>query len=96
MTKNKHYGSKLSDLIRGELKDANFRRAYEKARLDLEVGEMVRHITKQKKLSIRQLAKKMNTDASLVRRLMENKNVTLSTLAKFSAATGKKIQIYFE
>ena len=91
--KNPHIGSDFKDLLNEELKDPEFKREFEKARLRIAVGAMVRRIAKQKKLSVRILAKKMRSSPSQVQRLLEDRNISLDTLAKFAAATGKEITV---
>lgn len=91
--KNPHKGSSFSDFLKEELKDPAFRREFEKAVAEIRIGQMVRRIVKQKKLSIRGLAKRMQTSISQVQRLMNDANVSVEALARFAAATGKKLSI---
>jgi len=90
---NPHRGSSFNDHLREELKDPEFRREFEKARAEIVIGQMVRRIVKQKRLTIRQLAKRMKSSVSQVQRLMSDANVSIDALAKFAAATGKKLSI---
>lgn len=92
-TKNPHKGSRFSDLLKEELKDPVFRREFEKAATEIKIGQMVRRIVKQSKLSMRQLAKRMGTSLSQLQRLMNDENVSLESLARFAAATGKRLSI---
>ena len=90
---NPHRGSSFSDFLQDELRDPDFRREFEKVTAELMIGQAVRRIAKQKRLSIRQLAKRMKTSVSQVQRLMSNANVSIDSLARFAAATGKRLLI---
>ena len=91
--KNPHQGSSFSDFLKGDLKDSVFRREFEKATAEIKIGQMVRRIVKQKKMSIRELAKRMKTSVSQVQRLMDDANVSIDALARFAAAMGKRLLI---
>ncbi len=93
---NPHRGSSFSEFLKEELKDPGFRREFQKATTELMVGQMVRRIIKQKKLSVRQLARKMKSSVSQVQRLMNDENVSIEALSRFAAATGKKLSIDLE
>lgn len=90
---NPHRGSSFSDFLKEELKDPEFRREFQKATAEIMIGQMVRRIVKQKRLSIRQLARRMRSSISQVQRLMSDANVSVDALARFAAATGKKLSI---
>jgi len=89
----KHVGSDFQDFLQEKLKSPSFRRGFEKARLNIVVGSMVRRILKHKKMSLRALAKKMDSSVSQVQRLIQDDNVSLDTLARFAAATGSKVSV---
>ncbi|MCP5468835.1 MAG: helix-turn-helix transcriptional regulator [Deltaproteobacteria bacterium] len=82
--------------LRKNLKSVTFKEEYEKARLQLAIGQATRKIAKQKSLSVRTLAEKMNASPAQVERLFNDKNVTMDTLTKFAIATGKTLSIHFE
>ena len=90
---NKHIGSSFGDFLKTKLTHEEFKREYEKARLNIAIGETVKRILKEQKLSIRKLAKEMKSSASQVQRLLDDQNISFDTLAKFAAATGTKIEI---
>lgn len=90
---NPHRGSSFSDFLKEELKDPEFSREFQKVTAEIMIGQMVRRIVKQKRLSIRQLAKRMRSSVSQVQRLMSDANVSIDALARFAAATGKKLTI---
>ena len=58
---NPHRGSSFSDFLKGELKDPDFRREFEKVTAELLIGPEVRRIAKEKRLSVRELARRMKT-----------------------------------
>lgn len=93
---NPHVGSDFKDFLAEQLKSPAFRREFEKARLNLSVGATVRRIMRHHKLSVRALAKRMQSSVSQVQRLLDDENVSLETLAKFAAATGKKLSVEIE
>lgn len=90
---NPHRGSSFSEFLKEELKDPEFRREFERATAEILIGQTVRRIAKEKGLSIRKLAARMKTSISQVRRLMTDANVTVEALARFAAATGKRLSI---
>lgn len=90
---NPHRGSSFSDFLKEELKEPEFRREFGKVTTELLIGQEVRRIAKEKRLSIRQLAKRMKTSISQVQRLMNDANVSIEALARFAAATGKRLYI---
>lgn len=90
---NPHRGSSFSDFLKEELKDPEFRREFEKVTTELLIGQAVRRIAKEQRLSIRQLAKRMRTSVSQVQRLMNDANVSIEALARFAAATGKRLSV---
>lgn len=93
MKTNPHRGSSFSNFLKEELKDPEFAREFQKVTAEIMIGQMVRRIVKQKRLSIRQLAKRMRSSVSQVQRLMSDANVSIDALARFAAATGKKLSI---
>lgn len=90
---NPHIGSDFRDFLEGKLKNPSFRKEFEKVRLNLSVSAMVRRIMQHQRLSLRALAKRMQSSISQVQRLLNDENVSLETLAKFATATGKKLFI---
>lgn len=96
MKKSNHtVGTTLDDYLHDRLRKKSFKVKFEKAKLKVSVGQMVQRIALQNKLSLRTLAKKMGSSLSQVQRLMEDENITISTLRKFADATGKKLEIRF-
>lgn len=90
---NPHRGSSFADFLAKDLKDPKFQREFSKATTELLVGQTVRRIAKEKRLSVRELARRMKTSISQVLRLMNDANVSIEALARFAAATGKRLCI---
>lgn len=90
---NPHRGSSFADFLGKDLKDPKFQREFAKATTELLVGQTVRRIAKEKRLSVRELARRMKTSISQVLRLMNDANVSIEALARFAAATGKRLCI---
>jgi len=90
---NPHRGSSFSEFLKEELKDPEFRREFERATAEILIGQTVRRIAKEKRLSVRELARRMKTSISQVLRLMNDANVSIEALARFAAATGKRLSI---
>ena len=93
LKKNPYRGTNLDDFLKEEFKNPAIKKGAEQMRLKLLVGQMVRRIVKQQKLSFRSLAKRMGGSISQIQRLMSDENINLDTLAKFAVATGKKLHI---
>lgn len=91
--KNPRLGSKFSSFLKKELKASVFREQFDKVRLQLAIGDKARQIALKKGLSIRVLARRMETSVSQVTRLMNDKNISLETLSRFAAATGAKLNV---
>lgn len=94
--KNTHVGSDVFADLKKNLKSPSFKEEYQKARLQIAIGQAARAIAKQNNLSVRGLAEKMQASPAQVERLFTDKNVTIDTLAKFAAATGKTVSVHFK
>lgn len=95
--KNHHWGRSVDQVLKDKLKDKSFREAYVRARAELELAHAMRTIMAQRKISIRALARRMNSSVSQVQRLMDDriKSFNVDTLVRFAAATGRKLHIEF-
>ena len=94
--KNIHEGAKLEDFLKEEFKDPEIKKEAEAIRLGLEIGQMIKRIIKQQKLSFRTLAQKMGGSLLQVQRLINNDNVNLNSLSKFAIATGKTLRVHIQ
>lgn len=98
MRKNPHIGENFRTYLKRELKDPEHRKAYELARARLKLQLKIQELAKQKRLSIRQLAKKMGTSGTQIQRLLDTeseKDFRLGTLIGISQALGKELVIDF-
>jgi antitoxin HicB len=91
MSKNKHRGSELRDLLREDgVLEAVEARAVKRA-LALQLGRLAA----EQSLSKSEMAVRMKTSRAAVDRLLDasNPSVTLNTLGKAARALGRKIRI---
>lgn len=98
MRKNPHMGENFRTYLKRQLKDPAHRRGYELARARLRLQMKIQALAKQKKLSIRQLAKRMGTSGTQIQRLLNTeseKDFRLGTLVGISQALGKELVIDF-
>lgn len=93
--KSSHIGTDALSYLDSRLRSDSFRKKFEATRLKIALGMRARGIARNMRLSVRQLAKRMDSSASQVQRLLENKNVSIATLVKFAAATGRRLEIEF-
>lgn len=91
-----HIGGDVLKDIDGWLENDEFRLVYERVRQNITVDLAVKRIMAHQNWTVRALAKTMGTSLSQVQRLMEGKNVTIDTLAKFAAATESDLEINLE
>jgi DNA-binding Xre family transcriptional regulator len=98
MRKNPHLGENFGTYLQKKLKDPEHRKGYELARARLRLQLKIQELAKQKKLSIRQLAKRMGTSGTQIQRLLDtesDKDFRLGTLIGISQALGKELVIDF-
>jgi hypothetical protein len=91
MSKNKHRGSDLRDLLRedGVLEEVEARAA--KRALALQLSRLA----KEQSLSKSEMAARMKTSRAAVDRLLDasNPSITLTTLGKAARALGRRVKI---
>lgn len=98
MRKNPHLGENFRAYLKRKLKDPEHRKGYELARARLQLQLNIQELARQKKLSIRQLAKRMGTSGTQIQRLLDTesgKDFRLGTLVGISHALGKELVIDF-
>ena len=95
--KNKMKIFTLQDHLRKSLKDPEFRKAWEKTRLEYEVARALIKARIEKKMTQAQLARKMRTKQSVISRV-ENAQTkpTLSFLQRLADAMGGKLKVSLE
>ncbi len=89
MSDLKHYIEKR------KARDPEFAENYEKGYMEFKLGVLLKHAREEAGLTQEEMARKLNTKKSAISRI-ENQaeKVTLSTLAKYANAIGKKIHYF--
>ncbi len=98
MKKNPHLGGNFRTYLKEKLMDPDHRKGYELARARLKLQMKIQEMAKQKKISIRQLAKRMGTSGTQIQRLLDTeseKDFRLGTLIRISQALGKELIVDF-
>ncbi|MBN4075419.1 MAG: Fis family transcriptional regulator [SAR86 cluster bacterium] len=90
---NKHIGSKFDDFLNEE----NLLAEAQAEAIKRVVVWQLEQVMEEQKLSQTELAKRLHTSRSGLKRLLdeENTSITLNTLANVAQVTGKKLQISF-
>ncbi|PIQ92387.1 MAG: transcriptional regulator [Parcubacteria group bacterium CG11_big_fil_rev_8_21_14_0_20_39_14] len=79
-----------------QLKNKKFREAYEEEGQRLEIAYRILQLRKQRKLSQKELACKLNTTQSVIARMEAGRqNFTTDTLQKISSVFNRKLKIEF-
>jgi len=79
-----------------QLKNKKFREAYEEEGQRLEIAYRILQLRKQRKLSQKELACKLNTTQSVIARMETGRqNFTTDTLQKISSVFNRKLKIEF-
>lgn len=82
--------------LKKELKDPEFKRIYDEHGRQLEIAYQILQLRKKKKMSQKQLAKKIGTKQSNVARLETGQqNFSLATLEKIAQALNCRLNINF-
>jgi len=94
MKKNKHIGSDFDDFLQEE----GILEEVEIGAIKKIIAYEIQHVMIKHQLTQSQMAEKLKTSRSAIRRLLDPKNasVTLITLNKFAHAFGKKLEIRFD
>lgn len=90
---SKHIGSKFDDFLNEE----NLLAEAQAEAIKRVVVWQLEKVMEEQKLSQTELAKRLHTSRSGLKRLLdeENTSITLNTLANVAQVTGKKLQISF-
>ncbi len=79
-----------------QMKNKEFREAYEEEGQRLEIAYQILKLRKQRKLSQKELAHKLNTTQSVIARMEAGRqNFTTDTLQKISSVFNRKLKIEF-
>ena len=86
----------LDRLIERELKDPEFRRLWEEGEADYQLGRQIIQARIDKKLSQRELAKRVNTTQAVISRIESlDVSTTLQMASRIARAFGKNLQLRF-
>lgn len=89
-------GTTLRQFLHGEMEDAEFRRFYEEADIELKVALEVSRARTAKKMSQQDLAHALKTKQQTVSRIERGaQNVTIETLDRIARALGRDLQVKF-
>lgn len=89
--------TKIADLHKKWLKDANYRREYEELEEEFALASAIIEARSRAGLTQEELAAKMQTSQSAVARLESGRMIPSgSTLKRFARATGTRLRITFE
>lgn len=79
-----------------QMKDKEFRKAFEEESQRLKIAYQILHLRKKNKISQQKLAKKLETTQSVVARMEAGQqNFTTDTLQKIASAFGRNLKIDF-
>ena len=80
-----------------KVRDPEFAEDYESGYAEFKIGVILRQIRQEAGLTQEELAKKLNTKKSAISRIENHaRDIRLSTLEKYAAALGKRIQLSVE
>lgn len=83
--------------LKKDLKDPEFKKYFDKYGKQLEAAYRILNLRKQKRISQKDLAKKLGTSQAAVARMEAgNQNFSLKMLGKIADVFGKKLKISFE
>ncbi len=88
---------RFRDYLKEQLKNEEFRRAYEEEGVYVEVALQISRLRAQKRLSQKRLAKLLHTSQQNISRLEDphNAGCSLRTLVKLAQALGKELKVQF-
>lgn len=79
-----------------ELRDPEFRRAYEEEGQRLQIAHEIAELRKAERLSQKEFAKRLKTTQSVISRMEHgNQNFTLGSLEKIAKTFGREISVEF-
>lgn len=86
----------LTDLLKDEMKDSEFRKEWEESEADYQLGRQIIQARIAKKISQRELAKKAKTTQAVISRIESmSVSTTLQMASRIARAFGKTLQIKF-
>ncbi|OGX39722.1 MAG: hypothetical protein A3C53_01485 [Omnitrophica WOR_2 bacterium RIFCSPHIGHO2_02_FULL_68_15] len=90
-------GVPFQEYLKEQLKNKEFRQAYEEEGVYVEVAMQIAHLRTQKRISQKRLAKLLHTTQQNISRLEnpDNASCSLRTLVKLAQALGKQLKVQF-
>lgn len=90
-------GIRFRDRLKEDLKDPEFRKAFEEEEVYVSLAIQIAKIRERQKLTQKELAKKLHTTQQTVSRLEDphDKSFSLQTLVKLAKVFHKKLKIEF-
>lgn len=86
----------LENLLKGELKDPEFRKVWEEGEADYQLGRQIIQARIDRKISQRELAKRANTTQAVISRIeSQDVSTTLQMATRIARALGKTLRISF-
>jgi len=88
---------KLKDRIQQELKDAEFKKAFEEEEVFSSIAIALAKLREEEGLTQKELARRMHTSQQMVARLenLDNKSCSLKTLVRAARVLNKRLMIKF-
>ena len=88
---------RFEDYLKGQLKDKEFKRAFDEEGVYAEVAIQIARLRIRKKLSQKRLAHLLHTRQQTISRLEDpcNTSYSVKTLARLAQALGKELRIQF-
>ena len=88
---------RFQDYLKDQLKDPVFRKAYEEEGVYAELAIQIARLRTRKRLTQRELAKRLHTSQQTVSRLESphNGSLSLHTLIKLARVLGKELKVHF-
>lgn len=88
---------RFRDRLKEDLKDPEFRKAFEKEEVFVSLAIQIAEIRQKKRLTQKQLAKKLHTSQQAVSRLenVRDKSYSVGTLVKVADVFDKRLKIEF-
>jgi len=96
MNKKQQEPTNFQDYLKGQLKDAEFKKYYNEYGKQLEIAYQILLLRKKKKMSQAVLAKKIGTKQSNIARMEAgDQNFSINTLQKIAQVFNKDLKISF-
>ncbi len=91
------YTVKFKDYLKEELKDPEFREAFDEEEVYASLAIQIAKIRQKKKLTQKELAKRLHTTQQTISRLenIYNKSYSLQTLIKLARILDKRVSVEF-